>query len=144
MVVADSRQFPWIAEELAAVMDPQAERLARYLDHLTAMGVLNCRDSTLAAHQFMGVLNEFVLWPWMLGRESCPCRPRTSSKRRSGCSYGITGASNRAGPVIAPTQHDRRRKRHAIPTSDSIDRFAYARYPASSSRSADGGNPPRE
>jgi TetR/AcrR family transcriptional regulator of autoinduction and epiphytic fitness len=23
----------------------------------------------LAAHQFMGILNEFSLWPWMLGRE---------------------------------------------------------------------------
>jgi TetR/AcrR family transcriptional regulator of autoinduction and epiphytic fitness len=72
MVVADSRQFPWIADEFAAVMNPQTERFARYLDHLTAVGVLNCRDSTLAAHQFMGVLNEFVLWPWMLGRESLP------------------------------------------------------------------------
>jgi hypothetical protein len=39
---------------------------------LTALGVLDCRNSTLAAHQFMGVLNEFVLWPWMLGRESLP------------------------------------------------------------------------
>src|SRR5271166_6171727 len=57
MVVADSRQFPWIAEEFAAVMDPQTERLARYLAHLTAMGVLNCRNPMLAAHQFMGVLN---------------------------------------------------------------------------------------
>jgi AcrR family transcriptional regulator len=72
MVVADSRQFPWIADEFAAVMDPQTERFARYLDHLTALGVLDCRNSTLAAHQFMGVLNEFVLWPWMLGRESLP------------------------------------------------------------------------
>jgi len=72
MVVADARQFPWIADEFAAVMNPQTERFARYLDHLTAVGVLNCRDSTLAAHQFMGVLNEFVLWPWMLGRESLP------------------------------------------------------------------------
>jgi TetR/AcrR family transcriptional regulator of autoinduction and epiphytic fitness len=24
----------------------------------------------LAAHQFMGMLNEVSLWPWMLGRES--------------------------------------------------------------------------
>lgn len=70
MVVADSRQFPWIAEEFAAVMDPQTDRLARYLDHLTAVGVLNCPNPTLAAHQFIGVLNEFALWPWMLGRES--------------------------------------------------------------------------
>src|ERR1700720_3971827 len=37
MVVADSRQFPWIAEEFAAVMEPQAEQLVRYLAHLTAM-----------------------------------------------------------------------------------------------------------
>jgi len=39
MVVADSRQFPWIAEEFAAVMDPLTERLGRYVAHLTAMGV---------------------------------------------------------------------------------------------------------
>jgi TetR/AcrR family transcriptional regulator, regulator of autoinduction and epiphytic fitness len=70
MVVADSRQFPWIAEEFAAVMDPQTERLTRYLAHLTAMGVLDCRNPTLAAHQFTGILNEFSLWPLMVGRES--------------------------------------------------------------------------
>src|SRR6202035_716844 len=70
MVVADSRQFPWIAEEFAAVMDPQTERLARYLAHLTTMGVLDCRNPILAAHQFMGMPNEFSLWPLMVGRES--------------------------------------------------------------------------
>ena len=69
MVVADSRQFPWIAEEFAAVMDPLTERLARYVAHLTAMGVLECRNPTLAAHQFMGILNEFSLWPWMMSRD---------------------------------------------------------------------------
>ena len=72
MVVADSRQFPWIAEEFAAIMDPQTERLARYVAHLTAMGVLECHNPTLAAHQFMGILNEFSLWPWMMGREGLP------------------------------------------------------------------------
>jgi AcrR family transcriptional regulator len=70
MVVADSRQFPWIAEAFAAVMEPQNERLTRYLAHLTALGILDCRNPTLAAHQFMGALNEFSLWPWMLGRDS--------------------------------------------------------------------------
>ncbi len=72
MVVADSRQFPWIAEEFAAVMDPQTERLTRYLAHLTSLGILDCRNPLLAAHQFMGALNEFSLWPWMMGRESLP------------------------------------------------------------------------
>ena len=69
MVAADSRHFPWIAEELAEVMEPQTERLARYLGHMTAIGVLDCRHPMLAAHQFMGMLNQFSLWPWMLGRE---------------------------------------------------------------------------
>ena len=72
MVVADSRQFPWIAGEFAAVMDPQTERLTRYLAHLTAIGILDCANPTLAAHQFMGMLNELSLWPWMMGRESLP------------------------------------------------------------------------
>jgi TetR/AcrR family transcriptional regulator of autoinduction and epiphytic fitness len=72
MVVADARQFPWIAEEFAAVMDPLTERLARYLDHLTSLAILDCRNPVLAAHQFMGLLNEFSLWPWMMGRESVP------------------------------------------------------------------------
>jgi TetR/AcrR family transcriptional regulator of autoinduction and epiphytic fitness len=57
LVVADSRQFPWIAEEFAAVMEPQTERLARYLAYQTGMGVLDCRNPTLAAHQLMGMLN---------------------------------------------------------------------------------------
>jgi TetR/AcrR family transcriptional regulator of autoinduction and epiphytic fitness len=70
MVVADSRQFPWIAEEFAAVMDPLTERLVRYLAHLTTIGILDCRNPLLAAHQFMGLLNEFSLWPWMMGREA--------------------------------------------------------------------------
>jgi TetR/AcrR family transcriptional regulator of autoinduction and epiphytic fitness len=72
MVVADSRQFPWIAEEFAAVMDPQTERLVRYLAHLTALGILDCRNPMIAAHQFMGMLNELSLWPWMMGREGLP------------------------------------------------------------------------
>jgi TetR/AcrR family transcriptional regulator, regulator of autoinduction and epiphytic fitness len=47
-------------------MDPQTERLGRYLAHLNS--ILECRNPLLAAHQFMGILNEFSLWPWMLGR----------------------------------------------------------------------------
>ena len=70
MVVADSRQFPWIAEEFAAVMDPQTERFTRYLAHVTAMGLLDCPDPLLAAHQFMGMLNQLTLWPWMMSRKS--------------------------------------------------------------------------
>jgi len=72
MVVADARQFPWIAEAFAAVMDPMTERLERYLAHLTALGILDCRNPLLAAHQFTGMLNELSLWPWMMGRQGLP------------------------------------------------------------------------
>ena len=74
MVVADAPQFPWIAEAFAAVREPQTEWLTRYFAHLTALGILDCRNSTLAAHQFRGMLNEFSLWPWMLGRDHLPFR----------------------------------------------------------------------
>ncbi len=72
MVMVDSRQFPWIADSFAAVMDPQTDRFVRYLAHLTAMGILSCRRPVLAAHQFMWALNELTLWPRMMGRESLP------------------------------------------------------------------------
>jgi TetR/AcrR family transcriptional regulator of autoinduction and epiphytic fitness len=72
MVAADSRQFPWIAEELASVMDPVMERFVRYLAHQTELGILDCRNPLLATHQLAGMLNEFALWPWMMGREAIP------------------------------------------------------------------------
>jgi AcrR family transcriptional regulator len=70
IVVAESRQFPWIAQAFAAVMEPMMERFARYLGYLTEMAILDCRAPLLAAHQFTGMLNEFVLWPMMMGREA--------------------------------------------------------------------------
>ena len=72
MVAADSRQFPWIAEEFAKVMDPQTERLVRYFAHLNTIGILSCRNPVLAAHQFMGMLNELSLWPWIMGHPGPP------------------------------------------------------------------------
>ena len=72
MVAADSRQFPWLGEQCAAVMEREPERLIRYLAELTAAGVLDCRNPLMAAHQFMGLLNEFCLWPWMMGRARLP------------------------------------------------------------------------
>ena len=50
-------------------MEPQTERFVRYLAHINTVGRLNCPDPFLAAHQFMGMLNELSLWPWMMNRE---------------------------------------------------------------------------
>jgi TetR/AcrR family transcriptional regulator, regulator of autoinduction and epiphytic fitness len=69
MVAADSREFPWIAEEFATVIDSQTERLVRYLAHMTAMGIVDCCNPVLAVHQFIGMLNELSLWPRVMGRK---------------------------------------------------------------------------
>jgi TetR/AcrR family transcriptional regulator, regulator of autoinduction and epiphytic fitness len=58
-------------------MEPQTERLTRYLDHLIAIGVPDCRNPLLAAHQFTGLLKEFSLWPWMKGAIAYRCATRT-------------------------------------------------------------------
>jgi hypothetical protein len=49
-------------------MEREPERLIRCLAHLNDVGVLDCRNPMLAAHQFMGMLNELSLWPWLMGR----------------------------------------------------------------------------
>ena len=58
-------QMPWRFSAAGYDFPP-----IRYLAHLTSMGILDCSNPMLAAHQFMGMLNELSLWPWMMGRES--------------------------------------------------------------------------
>lgn len=70
MAIADAPRFPWIAGELEKVLKPYRDRFARYFSHLTSLGVLNCSNALLAAYQFLGLLNEPVLWPTVLGQES--------------------------------------------------------------------------
>jgi len=77
MAVADARQFPWIANEFASVLGPHLERFARYLSYLTSLGILDCPHPLLAAHQFLGLLNEPVLWQRILGRDVAPASPET-------------------------------------------------------------------
>lgn len=72
MAVADARQFPWIANAFASVLDPHLERFARYLSYLTSLGILDCPHPLLAAHQFLGLLNEPILWQQVLGRDVAP------------------------------------------------------------------------
>jgi TetR/AcrR family transcriptional regulator of autoinduction and epiphytic fitness len=72
MAISDSRQFPWIADAFTAILDPYFERLVQYFADLTKTGVLNCPYPTLAAHQFLGLLNEPVLWQKMFDRDVAP------------------------------------------------------------------------
>jgi len=64
LVIAESRRLPWIAEDFYRVgKAPLLDGLAAALGRLNGMGLLNCPDTFLAAHQFFGLVQEMTLWP---------------------------------------------------------------------------------
>lgn len=67
LVIAESRRQPWIAEAFYRVgKAPLVEAFARCLSHLTQRKVLSCPDPVLAALQFMGIVQEFIIWPHVM------------------------------------------------------------------------------
>ncbi len=77
MTVADARQFPWIATAFDSILKPYRDRFERYLSYLTTLGVLDCPHPLLAAQQFLGLLNEPMLWPRVLGQDIASPSPDT-------------------------------------------------------------------
>ncbi len=64
LIVAESRRLPWIAEEFYRVgKAPVVEAFTAVLGNLISDGSLRCSNPRLAAHQFMGMVQEFVIWP---------------------------------------------------------------------------------
>ncbi len=64
LVIAESRRLPWIAEEFYRVgKAPVLDAFTSVLEELIANKSLRCSDPRLAAHQFMGMVQEFVIWP---------------------------------------------------------------------------------
>jgi len=71
LVIAESRRLPWIAEEFhRAGKEPLLRAIADRLARLTDRGALACPDPVLAAHQFLGLLQEYVIWPRVMGVEA--------------------------------------------------------------------------
>jgi TetR/AcrR family transcriptional regulator, regulator of autoinduction and epiphytic fitness len=67
LVVAESGRQPWIAEEFYRLgKGPIAAAFAACLDDLAARGLLRCPDPHLAARQFMGLVQEFLVWPGVM------------------------------------------------------------------------------
>ncbi|MET8791959.1 MULTISPECIES: TetR/AcrR family transcriptional regulator [Streptomyces] len=64
LVVAESARLPWIAEEFYRLgKGPVAAAFTDRLDALVRAGRLHCPDTRLAARQFMGLVQEFLVWP---------------------------------------------------------------------------------
>jgi TetR/AcrR family transcriptional regulator, regulator of autoinduction and epiphytic fitness len=64
LVIAESRQRPWIADEFyRRGKEPVLKGFAAALAAMAAKGMIACPHPALAAHQFMGLVQEFVIWP---------------------------------------------------------------------------------
>ena len=64
LVVAESVRLPWIADEFfRRDKKPIVAAFVERLDALVRDGALRCPDTYLAARQFMGLIQEFLVWP---------------------------------------------------------------------------------
>ncbi|GGQ43440.1 transcriptional regulator [Streptomyces althioticus] len=64
LVVAESSRLPWIADEFHRLgKGPVVAAFTGRLDALVRAGRLRCPDTGLAARQFMGLVQEFLVWP---------------------------------------------------------------------------------
>ena len=64
LIISESRRLPWIAEEFYRVgKKPLVTSFTDRLRQLTRQGLVDCEDPEFAAHQFMGLIQEFAIWP---------------------------------------------------------------------------------
>ncbi|MBY6262646.1 TetR/AcrR family transcriptional regulator [Azospirillum sp. 412522] len=77
LVIAEARRLPWIAEEFYRIgKEPLLRGISGCLRRMTEAGSLNCTAPELAAHQFLGLIQELVFWPQVMaigpGLEALP------------------------------------------------------------------------
>ncbi|MER6442611.1 TetR/AcrR family transcriptional regulator [Streptomyces sp. NPDC001185] len=64
LVIAESRRAPWIAEEFYRLgKEPLLRAFVACLQRMGEDGSLDCPHPELAAHQFLGLIQELILWP---------------------------------------------------------------------------------
>lgn len=67
LVIAESRRLPWIATEFYRLgKAPLAETFTACLREMSEAGVIDCAHPELAARQFLGLIQEFVIWPQVM------------------------------------------------------------------------------
>jgi TetR/AcrR family transcriptional regulator of autoinduction and epiphytic fitness len=97
LVIAESRRLPWVAEDFHRLgKGPAVDSFAEKLDMLQAAGVIACPDPRLAARQFIGLIQEFVLWPQVMatGEAETPDREKVVAEaiEMFVARYGVGGA----------------------------------------------------
>lgn len=67
LVVAESRRLPWIAEEFyRAGKQPIVNAFTAALAEMVAAGHLRCDAPEVASRQFLGMIQEFIIWPHVM------------------------------------------------------------------------------
>jgi AcrR family transcriptional regulator len=80
LIISEHRRFPHLAEDYLALGKlPALTALIEYLGELGRRGTLAVTDPELAARQFVGLVNEPLLWFRVLGQ---PGRPSTARRAR--------------------------------------------------------------
>ncbi len=71
LVVTESARLPWIADEFYRLgKGPVVAAFTACLDSLVRSDRLRCPDTHLAARQFMGLVQEFLVWPRVMAFEA--------------------------------------------------------------------------
>jgi TetR/AcrR family transcriptional regulator of autoinduction and epiphytic fitness len=67
LVIAESRRWPWIGEEFYQVgKRPAMTALEEQLRRMHHARTIHCPDVTVAARQFIGLIQEFLIWPHVM------------------------------------------------------------------------------
>ena len=76
MVIAEGMVFPDLAERfMAAGKEPAMKALVTYLEACAHRGTLTFKDAARAAKQFLGLINEPLLWLRVVGAEAKASSP---------------------------------------------------------------------
>jgi AcrR family transcriptional regulator len=68
LVIAEARNRPWIAADFDRHgKAPLFDAFVDYLRRATNDKTLDCKDPTLAAYQFLGMIQEPLIWPKVMG-----------------------------------------------------------------------------
>jgi TetR/AcrR family transcriptional regulator, regulator of autoinduction and epiphytic fitness len=64
LVISESRRLPWIGQEFYRLgKQPLLRAFVRCIERMIEDRQLTCPDPELAAHQFLGLIQEFIIWP---------------------------------------------------------------------------------
>ena len=68
LVIAEARSRPWIAADFHRHgKAPLFDAFVDYLHRATSDKTLDCKNPTLAAYQFLGMIQEPLIWPKVMG-----------------------------------------------------------------------------